>query len=71
MWDGISGYSKNFVKLVFGTAGAQTISFITLPILTRMYEISYFCMQALYMSIVNILAIVITGRYDNAPTRRI
>ena len=63
---GISCYSKNFVKLMCGTAGAQVIAFITLPILTRMYDVSDFGIQALYMSIVAILSIMVTGRYEMA-----
>ncbi|MBE6084396.1 MAG: hypothetical protein E7203_02820 [Selenomonas ruminantium] len=61
-----NSYSLNFAKLVGGTAGAQAISFITLPVLTRMYSVSDFGVQALYMSIVSILVIVVTGRYELA-----
>ena len=61
-----NSYSLNFAKLVGGTAGAQVISFITLPILTRMYSVGDFGVQALYMSIASILVIVVTGRYELA-----
>ena len=40
-------YSLNFAKLVGGTAGAQVISFFTLPVLTRMYSVGDFGVQAL------------------------
>lgn len=63
---GISGYSKNFVKLMCGAAGAQALNLLTLPILTRMYTVSDFGVQVLYMTIVSILAIVATGRYELA-----
>ena len=59
-------YSFNFARLVCGTASAQAISFITLPILTRMYAVGDFGTQALYLSTVSILVIVVTGRYELA-----
>lgn len=59
-------YGLNFTKLVCGTAGGQILTFITLPILTHMYTVSDFGTQALYSSIVSILLIVVTGRYELA-----
>ena len=61
-----NSYNLNFAKLVGGTAGVQAIVFFTLPILTRMYSVSDFGLQALYMSIASLLIIVVTGRYELA-----
>lgn len=52
-----NSYNLNFAKLVGGTVGAQAIGFFTLPILTRMYSVSDFGLQALYMSIASLLQV--------------
>ena len=61
-----SNYSINFVKLVCGTAGGQIVNFITLPVLTRMYAVSDFGIQAIYSAIASILFVFATGRYEMA-----
>lgn len=61
-----SDYTLNFIKLLCGTASGQAINFLTLPLLTRMYSVGDFGIQAIYTSISYILLIVVTGRYELA-----
>ena len=54
--------------LASGTAIAQAIPIAISPILTRIYSPADFGMAALYLSIISILAVVVTGRYEQAIT---
>ncbi len=59
-------FIKNILTLFTGNAIAQVITLISIPILTRLYSPAEFGIIALYISIVNILAIIATGRFDMA-----
>jgi O-antigen/teichoic acid export membrane protein len=61
-----SGFSRNVLTLMTGTTIAQIIPIAISPILTRIYTPEDFGVFALYMSIVSILSIVATGRYELA-----
>jgi O-antigen/teichoic acid export membrane protein len=54
------------LTLIVGTALTQSISILTLPILTRLYGPEDFGMWALYVSIVSILAVLASWRYELA-----
>lgn len=61
-----SEFSKNVLTLMTGTTIAQAIPIAISPILTRIYTPEDFGVFALYMSIVSIVAVVATGRYEMA-----
>tara|TARA_B100002049_G_scaffold223807_1_gene194653 strand:+ start:9745 stop:11022 length:1278 start_codon:yes stop_codon:yes gene_type:complete len=63
---GKSEYTKNILTLVTGTGSAQLIPIIISPILTRLYSPEDFGLIALYLSIVSIISIFATGRYEFA-----
>lgn len=51
-------------KLSLGTVGAQIIPFIFSPLIARMYDAEEYGRFAALLAIVNILAVVVNGRYD-------
>lgn len=59
-------FVKSFSKLTAGTASAQLVSIITVPILTRLYGVEAYGIQAVYNSVVSIVFILATGRYETA-----
>lgn len=59
-----SEFVKNTAKLTGGTAIAQIMMILASPILSRIYSPEDFGTFALYNSIVAVLLIVCTGRYD-------
>ena len=61
-----SRFFRDFAALLSGTTIAQAIPILISPILTRLYSPSEFGMLALYLGLVNILAVVATGRYEAA-----
>lgn len=61
-----SEFSRNVLTLMTGTTIAQAIPIAISPILTRIYTPEDFGVFALYMAIVSIIAIFITGRYELA-----
>lgn len=61
-----SDFNRNVFTLFSGTFISQLIPIILGPILTRLYSPEDFGTFALYMSIVSILSVIITGRYDLA-----
>jgi O-antigen/teichoic acid export membrane protein len=61
-----SEFSKNFLTLMTGTTIAQAIPIAISPILTRLYTPEDFGVFALFISIVSILSIISTGRYEVA-----
>lgn len=61
-----SEFSRNVLTLMTGTTIAQAISIMIIPILTRLYTPSDFGIFALYSSLVAILSIFSTGRYELA-----
>lgn len=61
-----STYARNVLTLMTGTGLAQAIPIAISPILTRLYSPEEFGLFALYMAIVAIAAVMVTGRYEQA-----
>ena len=61
-----SEFSRNVLTLMTGTTIAQAIPIAISPILTRIYTPEDFGVFALYIGIVNFIAIVATARYEMA-----
>lgn len=61
-----NSYVRNVVTLMTGTTLAQAIPLAISPILTRLYSPTEFGVFALYMAVVSIAALVVTGRYELA-----
>lgn len=61
-----SEFSRNVLTLMTGTTMAQAIPIAISPILTRLYTPEDFGVFALYIAIVNFIAIIVTGRYEMA-----
>lgn len=59
-------FLKNIITLMSGTAAVQIIGIMVIPFLTRFYHVESFGIQALYLSVVGLLSIVSTGRYELA-----
>lgn len=59
-------FVKDFLTLLSGNAAAQAISLLAIPILTRLYTPAEFGIVALFISIVNVIAVVANGRLDMA-----
>ena len=60
------GFLKAVSVLVGGTAFAQLISFLCLPILTRLYTPEDYSVLGVYVAIVSILAVISCLRFDIA-----
>ena len=61
-----SEFTKNVLTLMTGTTIAQAIPIAISPILTRMYSPEDFGLLALFLSVVTMIAVVSTGRYEIA-----
>lgn len=61
-----SDFNKNLGVLVTGTVIAQAIPIALYPLLTRLYSPEDFGILALYISLMSLLAVVLTGRYELA-----
>ena len=61
-----SSFLKNILLLVSGTAVAQLIPIAISPILTRLYLPASFGILMVYVSVLSILGVVATGRYEKA-----
>lgn len=61
-----SDYARNVLTLMTGTSLAQAIPIAISPILTRLYSPDDFGRFALYMAIVMIAGVLVTGRYELA-----
>jgi O-antigen/teichoic acid export membrane protein len=59
-------FTKNILVLMSGTTIAQAIPIAISPILTRIYTPEDFGVLAIFVSIVTILSIIVTGTYDMA-----
>jgi O-antigen/teichoic acid export membrane protein len=59
-------FLKNVIKLVSGTLVAQAITISFAPILSRTFSPESFGVFASYLSIVSIMSILVTMRYENA-----
>ena len=61
-----SEFNKNILRIFSGTFLAQVISLIITPILTRIYSPEDFSSYALFVSIVSVLSIIASLKYNNA-----
>lgn len=61
-----SEFIRNFSVLFSGNVAGQAISLLIYPILTRLYSQEDFGLFSLFMSIVGLLTIISTGRYEEA-----
>jgi O-antigen/teichoic acid export membrane protein len=61
-----SKFSLNIMTLMLGTTVAQAIPIIISPILTRIYSPEEFGLLILFMSIVSILSVIVSLRYERA-----
>jgi O-antigen/teichoic acid export membrane protein len=61
-----SEFSRNVLTLMTGTTIAQAIPLAISPILTRIYTPEDFGLLALFISIVSIMAVISTGKYELA-----
>lgn len=59
-------FLKNVLTLMTGTTIAQLLPIFASPLLTRMYTPSDFGVYALYVSIISILSVIVTLRYEFA-----
>ena len=62
----LSESSRNILVLASGTTLAQSIPIAVSPILTRIFSPEDFGILAVYIAIVTILSVVVTGRYEQA-----
>jgi len=61
-----SSYARNVITLMTGTSIAQAIPIAVSPILTRLYSPQEFGTFALYMAVISIVSVLVTGRYELA-----
>lgn len=61
-----SPFRRHIASLATGTAAAQAISLVSVPILSRLYSPEDYGAQALYTAFVNVPAIIACGRYEVA-----
>lgn len=61
-----SEFVRHILTLMTGTTIAQAIPLVVTPVLTRIYSPQDFGLFALYMSIIAILGVLATGRYELA-----
>lgn len=61
-----SAFARNVITLMTGTSIAQAIPIAISPILTRLYSPEEFGVFALYMAVVSIVSVIVTGRYELA-----
>ena len=59
-------YTRNFFKLFSSLLFAQGLSFALSPLLSRLYSPEEFGLVALYMAIGGLLAMIATGKYEQA-----
>ncbi len=62
----LSDFIKSVLTLMTGTAMAQAIPLLASPIISRLYTPNDFAVLALYLSVYNLIQIIVTGRYDMA-----
>lgn len=59
-------FIRSVIKLAGGTAGAQGIYLLSLPLLTRLYTPEDFGVLAIFTSLVAVCLVIGTGRYEDA-----
>lgn len=62
----MSSFVENILKLVTGSIAAQSVIVITTPVITRLYTPEVFGVAALFTSVISIIAILSSFRYDQA-----
>lgn len=62
----LSQFGKNVAKMISGTSVSQAIVILISPVLTRLYSPSEFGLLAVYSSLISIIGIAGTGRYEIA-----
>lgn len=60
------GFARNVVTLMTGTTIAQGITIVISPILTRIYSPEDFGAFAIYISLISVISVIATGRYELA-----
>jgi O-antigen/teichoic acid export membrane protein len=55
---------RNILKLIFSRIGAQVITLLTAPILTRLFDVSDFGIRQVFTSILTTLAVICSLRYE-------
>ncbi len=61
-----SEFSKNVITLITGTTFSQIIPLCAMPILSRLFTPEEFGVYAFYLSIITLLVVFSTGRYEFA-----
>ena len=61
-----SNFIRNVFLLAGGTASAQLLNIVFLPILTRLYDPSEFGVYSIFVAINAILTVITTLKYENA-----
>jgi O-antigen/teichoic acid export membrane protein len=61
-----SGFARNTLILVSGSAGGQLIALLAYPIITRLYSPADFGIQSVFMTLGLLLSAIATGRYEQA-----
>ena len=61
-----NSFIRSVSVLVGGTATAQVIAILASPILTRLYSTEDFCLLAVYGSIIGIVGVIASLRYELA-----
>lgn len=61
-----TGFARNVLTLFTGASIAQAIPILISPILTRLYPVSDFAVLTLITSLVTLLGILVSGRYEMA-----
>ncbi len=61
-----SEFTRNIIKLVFGTSIGQLIMFLAAPILTRIYSPEDFSVFGVCVAFIYILQIISNGKYEEA-----
>lgn len=61
-----SDFNKNVIALAFGTTMAQIITYVSYPIVSRLYTPQEFGLFGLFTSIAGMITLISTGRYELA-----
>jgi O-antigen/teichoic acid export membrane protein len=61
-----SKFSSNILKILFGNMGAQLVTFVTIPIITRIYGPSGYGTMAIFLALSQLFFPISSLRYGNA-----
>jgi len=62
----LDGYYRNVLTMITGTLIAQLIPFVSMPILTRLYDPESFGLYGFVLGVSGLLVVVATGKYEVA-----